>query len=114
MWLARMSVARGGAATPRDYAIRSSIDGFATSLTGIVAILTERPTFTPVSVDLSGAAFTDLVSPITFQVRFFTPGVSQNVDFDDIVLNGAVAAVPEPNGLATLVIGAFMLRRRRR
>src|SRR5688572_6967661 len=56
------NVARGGAATPRDYDIRSSLDGFATSLTGIVPILTERPTFTPVSVDLFSAAFQDLAS----------------------------------------------------
>ena len=76
----------------RDYDIRSSLDGFATSLTGIVPIPTVRPTFTPVSVDLSGAPFQNLTSPLTFQFRFFTPGFSQNVDFDDITLNGTVAA----------------------
>lgn len=86
------NVARGGAATPRDYDIRTSLDGFATSLTGIVNIDTERPTFTPVSLDLSGANFQHLASPLTFQFRFFTPGFSQNIDFDDITVNGTVAA----------------------
>lgn len=84
------NVARGGAATPRDYDIRTSLDGFATSLTGIVDIDTERPTFTPISVDLSDAQFQNLSSSLTFQFRFFTPGFSQNVDFDDITVNGTV------------------------
>jgi hypothetical protein len=104
----------GGTALQRDYDIRSSLDNFATSLTGIVPIPTVRPTFTPVSVDLSAAQFQDLTSPITFQVRFFTPGVSQNVDFDDITVNGTVAAVPEPGALAMLAFGGACLLRRRR
>ena len=102
----------------RDYDIRSSLDGFATSLTGIVAIPTVRPTFTPVSVNLSGAQFQNLSSPLTFQFRFFTPTVSQNVDFDDITLNGTVAAttvVPESSTLPVLaIIGGWMIRRRQR
>lgn len=107
------NVARGGASTPRDYDIRTSLDAFATSLTGIVAIDTARPTFAPASIDLSGAQFQHLTSPLTFQFRFFTPGVSQNVDFDDITLNGTV--VPEPNGLAMVVLTAgWMFRRRQR
>jgi hypothetical protein len=92
------NVARGGAATPRDYDIRTSLDGFATSVTGIVEILTQRPTFTPVTIDLSDASFQNLSSPLTFQFRFFTPGFSQNVDFDDITVNGLVAAVPGTTG----------------
>jgi hypothetical protein len=103
----------GGTALTRDYDVRSSADGFATSLTGVVPIPTVRPTWTAVTVPLSGGAFQDLTSPITFQVRIFTPTVSQNVDFDDITVNGTVAAVPEPNSLAVLAIGACMLRRRR-
>ena len=107
------NVARGGASTPRDYDIRTSLDSFATSLTGIVAINTARPAFTPVSIDLSGAQFQHLTSPLTFQFRFFTAGVSQNVDFDDITINGTVA--PEPNTLALLAIaGSWMFRRRQR
>lgn len=83
----------GGTAGTRDYEIRTSLDDFASSFTGIVPIPTVRPVFTPVSVDLSAATFQNLTSPITFQFRFYTPGFSQNIDFDDITLNGAVAAV---------------------
>jgi hypothetical protein len=108
-------VAQGGASGPRDYDVRSSIDGYASSLTGgVVNIPTVRPTFTPVSINLSGSQFQDLPA-ITFRVYVFTPGVSQNVDFDDITLNGeAVAAVPEPSALAVLAAGGWMLGRRRR
>jgi hypothetical protein len=108
------NIARGGGSTPRTYDIRTSLDGFATSLTGIVAINTVRPTFTPVSIDLSGAQFQNLTSPLTFQFRFFTPGVSQNIDFDDITLNGEVAVIPEPDTLALLALaGGWVFRRRR-
>jgi hypothetical protein len=106
----------GGTALQRDYDIRSSVDGFATSLTGIVPIPTVRPTFTLVSINLATAPFQDLTSPLTFQFRFFTLGVSQNVDFDDITLNGTVVAtaVPEASTLPVLaIVGAWMCRRRR-
>jgi hypothetical protein len=105
----------GGTALTRDYDIRSSLDSFATSLTGgITLIPTVRPTFTPVSIDLSSAPFQHLTSPLTFQFRFFTPGVSQNIDFDDITLNGSVVAVPEPSSIVCMltVLGAWMIRRR--
>jgi hypothetical protein len=42
--------------------------------------------------------FRILTAPVTFQVHFFTPGVSQNVDFDDITLNGP--SRPCPNRMA--------------
>ena len=87
------NVARGGAATPRIYDVRTSLDGVDTSLTGVVEINTQRPTFTPVSVDLSAAQFQDLSSPLTFRIHFFSPDFNQNVDFDDITINGTVGAV---------------------
>jgi hypothetical protein len=105
----------GGTASTRDYEVRTSLDGFVSSLTGIVLLPTVRPTFTPVLVNLSAAQFQDLTSPLTFQVRFFTPTVSQNVDFDDITINGAVVAVPEPTTLILLAIaGGWIFRRRQR
>lgn len=85
------NVARGGASTPRTYDIRTSVDGFAASLTGSIEITTERPTFTPVSVNLSGPEFQNLTSPLTFRIHFFTPTFNQNLDFDDITINGTVA-----------------------
>ena len=107
------NAARGGGATPRTYDVRTSLDGFATSLTGIVELLTARPTFTPVSVNLSGAQFQNLTSPLTFQVRIFTPTVSQNIDFDDITINGEVA--PEPTAISLFALaGCWLFQRWRR
>ena len=110
------NAARGGGATPRTYDVRTSLDGFATSLTGTVELLTARPTFTSVSVDLSGGQFQNLTSPLTFQVRIFTPTVLQNIDFDDITINGeVVAAVPEPAALSLLALaGCWLFQGRRR
>ena len=89
------SVAQGGGtAGDRDYEIRTSLDDFESSLTGIVPIPSVRPNFTPVSIDLSAASFQNLTSAITFQVRFYTPGVLQNIDFDDITVSGTVAIAP--------------------
>lgn len=95
----------GGTAATRDYDIRTSLDGFVSSLTGIAAIPTVRPTFTNVSVDLSAVQFQNLAAPLTFQFRFFTPGVLQNVDFDDITLNGDVTAIPEPGAPLMMFAG---------
>lgn len=104
------NAARGGGATPRTYDIRTSLDGFATSLTGVVELLTARPTFTPVSVDLSGTQFQNLTLPLTFQVRIFTPTVLQNIDFDDITINGDVAAaVPEPTAISLFALAGCWL-----
>jgi hypothetical protein len=109
------NVARGGAAVPRTYDVRSSVDGFAASLVGgPVQILTVRPNFTPVSIDLSGAAFQDLASPVTFRIHYMgQPGqFGQAIDFDDITLNGEL--VPEPGALTLLAVaGGWMFRRRR-
>ena len=90
------NIARGGAATPRVYDVRASVDGFAASLTGgEVEILTQRPTWTPVSIDLSGAAFQNLTSPLTFRIHYMGQmgQFGQNIDFDDITINGMVMAV---------------------
>jgi hypothetical protein len=97
------NAAKGGGANPRVYDVLSSVDAFATSLTGgPVTLTTQRPNFTPVSVNLSAAPFQGL-SSITFRVHFFTPDPTQNVDFDDITLNGTV--IPEPTSLALVLLG---------
>jgi hypothetical protein len=90
------NVARGGAATPRVYDVRSSVDGFAASLVaGPVEILTQRTTWTPVSIDLSGAAFQNLTSPLAFRLHYMgqVGQFGQNIDFDEITVNGTVAVV---------------------
>ena len=100
----------GGTAMQRDYDIRTSLDGFTSSLTGVVPIPTVRPTFTPFWVAFPGPSFQGLTSPVTFQVRIFSPGVLQNIDFDDITLNGEIVAIPEPaTVLALAVLGCSIL-----
>lgn len=111
------NVARGGSSGTRDYDIRSSVDNYAGSLTGAspVVISALRPDFgTAVDLDLTAAQFQNL-STITYRFRFFTTGVSQNVDWDNITVNGTVTPLPEPTiATATLIAGLALLRRRGR
>jgi hypothetical protein len=84
------NMARGGAATPRGYDVRSSVDSYAATL-GTANIATQRPTYTAVSIDLSGASFQNVQSSITFRVYLFAPSNVNSLDFDTMVLNGTVA-----------------------
>lgn len=84
------NVARGGASTPRGYAVRSSVDEFATNL-ATADVATQRTTFTPVTVDLSGASFQNLSSAVTFNIYVYAPVSGNSLDFDDITINGSVS-----------------------
>jgi hypothetical protein len=108
-------VTRGGGATPRGFLLRGSADNFASDLAG-QDLTTARPTYTPISVTLPGA-YTDLAGSATFRFYVYAPAAGNSVDFDNMVLNGAVAAVPEPATTALIAAGALGLvaisRRRR-
>ena len=111
------NVARGGSSGTRDYDIRSSVDNYAASLTGAspVTITALRPDFgAAIDIDQAGVQFQNL-SAITYRFRFFTTGVAQNVDWDNISVTGTVTPTPEPGiaGVAALA-GVALLRRRRR
>lgn len=106
----QFDAARGGGGTPRGYDIRSSVDNFATDL-GTADLATVRPTYTHVTIDLSGAAFQNLTTPTTFRFYVYSPGGGSSVDFDNIVLNGA--ATPEPASLSLVGLGGLTLLRRR-
>ncbi len=82
---------RGGAATPRGYVVRSSADGFAANL-ATADLLTARPTFTNVNVSLTGSAFQNL-GAITFRIYGYSPATGSSVDFDNLTVNGAAAAI---------------------
>jgi hypothetical protein len=102
------SVARGGAATPRTWYLYSSIDGFtAGSGLGSADALTQRPTLSPATVDLSAARFQGLTSPVEFRMYISTPGTGQSLEFSNVTLNGTVAPVPEPTSLALVGAAAF-------
>ena len=83
---------RGGAGTPRGYAVRSSVDGFA-SVFGTADLPTVRPTFTHVTLSLAGAAFQNL-STITFKIYSYSPATGSSVDYDSFVVSGTAATIP--------------------
>jgi hypothetical protein len=101
--------ARGGGGTPRGYVVRSSLNSFATDL-ATADLLTVRPTYTPVSIDLSG--FADAAGAVTFRVYSYSPGAGSSVDYDNITVNGSV--VPEPATGLLGVSGIVLLTVRRR
>lgn len=113
--------ARGGASAPRTYSVRTSVGGtgfgapsigsgeFTFQRSGDASATDTMPTFT---FDLSGPEFQNLTS-ITFRVFFDTPGVSQNIDIDNVTVNGMVSPIPEPS-TAALGLGAALLMLRKR
>lgn len=109
---------RGGASNPRGWVLRSSIDGFAADI-GTAAIPTVQPTLTHFSIDLSGAAFQDLVAAVTFRIYGYAPAVpGVGSFFDNLTLNGSVNSdilVPIPGALAMFLaaLGTVAARARR-
>lgn len=85
------NIARGGATTPRGYDIRSSVDNYATTL-GTADVATQRPTWTSVSIDLSGASFQGVTSSITFRIYLYAPTTTNTLDIDDITINGTTTS----------------------
>lgn len=80
--------ARGGASTPRGVVVRTSADGYATTIAG-GDIGTARPTWSSFSADLS--ALGARTTPLTIRFYPYSPEVGRTVDLDDIVLGGSVA-----------------------
>jgi hypothetical protein len=100
-------VARGGAATPRTWYLYSSIGGFTVGnrIAGADAA-TQRPTLDPITVSLTANQFQALRNPVEFRMYISTPGTGQSLEFDNVNLNGAVIAVPEPTSLALVGVAA--------
>lgn len=97
-----------------QFSVFSSVDSYATSLTGNVDLTS---TLSPYTVDLSGAAYQGL-SAVTFRIAFGDLNNSPNngVLLDNLTLNGT--AVPEPHEYAALaglgLLGFAVWRRTRR
>jgi hypothetical protein len=115
--------ARGGGTSARGYAVRSSLDNYATDLsTGSLAFTA----FTPFTVTL-GAAFSNLTDPVTFRMYSYSGSNNSTLYYEGFntaanaglgpTLNGTISAMPEPATVAFLGLGAAGLwinRRRRR
>jgi PEP-CTERM motif len=110
--------AKGGASNPRGWGLLTSVGGFdATStIVGQSDVTTQRTTWSPFSVDLSGASFQGLTNTLTFRIYNYAQGMGQSVEFDNITVNGTVdaVAVPEPAALGVLGLASLGLIRRRR
>lgn len=93
---------RGGPATPRGLSVRTSADGFATTLGG-GDIPTQRNVWTDYDIDLSGIG-----EVTTLEIRFYSwMGVNTyTVEADDIEVTAVVSAGVEHPGTAALSGGS--------
>jgi hypothetical protein len=98
--------AYGQFANAAGYAVESSVDGFS-SILSTADFATQAPTFTTETIDLSGASFQGL-STITFEIFGYAHNSGQ-IQYDNITVNGALTAVPEPNALALMGTGLMSL-----
>ena len=112
----------------RRYWVRSDIagDNFTTNLANLNTgarnpAFAQNNFLTPFEVDLGGAEFQNVSSPLTF--RIYMADDSQNLDtarwsgIDNVRINGTFAAIPEPSSLSLLAVaasGGMCLRRRKR
>lgn len=111
----------GTAGTPNgtvtmNFFIRSSVDAYAANV-GSVFSQAYNTTTTGRSVDLTGASFQNLSSAVTFRLYVYEStdvSTNQGARWDNVVLNGSVAAVPEPSAALLGGLGGLLLLRRRR
>lgn len=95
--------ASGGTSNPRGWVLRSNIDGFGADI-ATAAIPTIQPAFTPFSIDLTGAAYQGLASPVTFRIYGYAPSApGVGIFYDNLTLNGEV--VPLPSAILMLLGG---------
>jgi len=106
----------GNTAVTMNFFVRSSVDGFAANV-GDTFSQAYPTSFIDRTVNLSGAAFQNLDSTVTFRLYVFESAevdTNQGVRWDNVVLNGEVVAIPEPSAALLGGIGALLLLRRRR
>jgi len=80
----------------------SSINGFTTSalINTIETAQQNSPfTFVTFTIDLAGAAYQNLTSPVEFRIymEYNTVSTARYLAIDDVVLSGTIAAIPEPS-----------------
>ncbi len=104
---------------PIGYYLASSIDGFSTPIGSVVNSTTHLYANPAISFDLTGASFQNLTTSTEFRLYAWSPSGSNGANgsrwgFDNVTLNGTVAAVPEPSVLGFLAVAVLVggLRRR--
>lgn len=118
-----IDAAKGGAAGPRgfrlDYSVNSNFSG--SSTVGSVNIANTTPggsQFARFTFDLSSIPALASADAVYFRLYGYVPQSNQTIYFDNITVNGSVAAVPEPAAAATLLglaaCGLVATRRKRR
>jgi hypothetical protein len=104
-----------GGLRPSFY-LASNIDGYATPIGSV----TTNATAGTVTIDLSGAQFQNLASGTEFRLYLWSEngggGSGSRWVFDDVTVEGTVAAVPEPVSVALFALGGLsvLCARRRR
>lgn len=107
----RIKAARGGASSPRGFAIRSSADNYTADLISVADVATQRAVLTQyASADLTSLG---TLTSLTFRVYHFAPTASAAVDFDDLEIDytdTATAVVNQSDSLANVVAEVYTNR----
>lgn len=104
------------AAVNAYFVVRSSLDGFASNIGSTFTQAYSQQTAPPYSgaartVTFSGSLYEDITSDVTFRIYVYDDSSSSGkyVRLNDVVLNGAVSAIPEPGTFACVAAAGLSL-----
>lgn len=119
----KLGATTGSSSYTTNLAVRSSLDGFSTSLataSHTFATNLGTPVFSQKSTDLSASPLQSLTGTLIFRLYVWDNATSNTGNYyyrlDEIALSGEVTAVPEPSSAALiadgLMLSGALLRRR--